>query len=195
MPLARLEGWLERFEARHGRVRAEVAGRSWLLSASDGAEASVEVPDWLLEGVGLADLGAAAPEFAVLMVRRAGYAVGRFRGPQLLAGRASSRHIHGRTAAGGWSQQRYARRRENQATEIAGAAAAAADALPDGASFLVTGGDRLLVSAARDRLAGELAGVPVAAHLGVGTPTRTTLLAVPEQVLAARITVHDPDPR
>ena len=36
--------------------------------------------------------------------------------PQLAASKTGSRLVHGRAAAGGWSQHRFARRRENQAT-------------------------------------------------------------------------------
>ena len=132
--LARLNGWLERFAARHGAFQVTQAEGLWHLAADDGSEAQIEPPNWAPTGTGLAALADMAPEYAVVIVRRAGYAVGRFSGRELLSGRASSRHIHGRTAAGGWSQQRYARRRANQAAEIVTATVAAADALPGGAS-------------------------------------------------------------
>ena len=63
----------------------------------------------------------------VLLVRLGGYAVGVFTGspPRLVDSKTGSRLVHGRSAAGGWSQHRFARRRENQ---VATALRAAADA-------------------------------------------------------------------
>jgi peptide subunit release factor 1 (eRF1) len=89
----------------------------------------------------------------VLLVRLGGYAAGVFAGspPRLVASKTGSRLVHGRSAAGGWSQQRFARRREKQA---AGALAAAADAAA--AVFgryrgrldaVVLGGDRRAIAA------------------------------------------------
>ncbi len=59
----------------------------------------------------------------VLMVRRGGFAVGVFEGDDPLASKVGSRHVQGRSKAGGWSQQRFARRREGQAREAYAAAA------------------------------------------------------------------------
>ncbi len=72
---------------------------------------------------------AAAPRsVGVLLVRLGGYAAGVFTGypPALADAKAGSRPVHGRSAAGGWSQHRFARRREKQASEALDAAAAAA---------------------------------------------------------------------
>jgi hypothetical protein len=64
----------------------------------------------------------------VLLVRLGGYAAGVFTGypPALADAKTGSRLVHGRSAAGGWSQHRFARRREKQANEATGAAADAA---------------------------------------------------------------------
>src|SRR5258708_1520108 len=68
---------------------------------------------------------------AVLLVRLGGYAAGVFTGPSahLAASKVGSRLVHGRSAAGGTSQQRFARRREQQASEALGAAADTAAAV------------------------------------------------------------------
>jgi hypothetical protein len=70
----------------------------------------------------------AARTVAVLLVRLGGYAAGVFAGspPELIASKTGSRPVHGRSAAGGWSQHRFARRREKQAAEALDAAADAA---------------------------------------------------------------------
>ncbi len=72
---------------------------------------------------------AAAPRtVGVLLVRLGGYAAGVFTGypPVLADAKVGSRPVHGRSAAGGWSQHRFARRREKQASEAIGAAVGAA---------------------------------------------------------------------
>lgn len=67
----------------------------------------------------------------VLLVRLGGYAAGVFTGspPRLAASKTGSRPVHGRSAAGGWSQHRFARRREKQASEALAAATDAAVAV------------------------------------------------------------------
>jgi hypothetical protein len=220
VPLRRLPRWLDGFAGRHGPWRRAAAPGDddlpgWHLEAADGARATVRSPDWLArlgaEGVGseldLGSLAALRPRFGAVLIRRAGYAVGLFEGAEMVDGKVGSRHIHGRTAAGGWSQQRYARRRANQADEIAEACARAADRIlgvgsgPAGEPtisrgptlFLVTGGDRSLVGAVLDRVAQPVAALPVVAHVGIGTPDATVLAKVPDQVLAVRIEICDPD--
>jgi hypothetical protein len=67
----------------------------------------------------------------VLLVRLGGYAAGVFTGypPALADAKVGSRPVHGRSAAGGWSQHRFARRREKQASEALDAAADTAAAV------------------------------------------------------------------
>ncbi|HWH29889.1 MAG TPA: Vms1/Ankzf1 family peptidyl-tRNA hydrolase, partial [Mycobacteriales bacterium] len=45
----------------------------------------------------------------VLLVRLGGFACGVFTGDDLVASKVGSRPVHGRSAAGGQSQQRFAR--------------------------------------------------------------------------------------
>ncbi len=88
----------------------------------------------------------------LVLIRRGGYAVGLARSGALEVAKVGRRHIQNRTAAGGWSQQRFARRRENQADALVDAVAGhverllvrGAGGIPDA---LVTGGDRTLVAA------------------------------------------------
>jgi peptide subunit release factor 1 (eRF1) len=83
----------------------------------------------------------------VLLVRLGGHAAGVFRGDRLVASKVGSRHVQGRTAAGGWSQQRFARRRAGQAAVAHSAAAddAARVLLGHTLDALVVGGDRSAV--------------------------------------------------
>ena len=85
---------------------------------------------------------------ALLLLRRGGYAVGLAHGDALTEHKVGTRYVQSRTAAGGWSQHRFARRRGNQADELARAVAEhAVRLLPRGIpTGLVVGGDRPLVA-------------------------------------------------
>jgi hypothetical protein len=105
--------------------------------------------------------------------------------------------VQGRSAAGGWSQQRFARRRAGQARVAAEAAAdvAAAVLLPAVGDLdaVVLGGDRRAVADVLDdaRLAPlrPLVGPP---HLDVPDPRRRVLEQAPELFRRVRIRVIDP---
>lgn len=154
---ARIARWVAGFGQRHGDPTWTVGAGSLTLDAPDGAQAVLE--PWPAPGpgrVGDPDALTAWAEppqpLALVLVRRGGYAVGLAEGERLVAHKAGTRYVQSRTAAGGWSQQRYARRRGNQADALA---AAVADhvvrlVLPGAPAALVVGGDRSLV---RDVLA------------------------------------------
>ncbi|MSQ11311.1 MAG: hypothetical protein EXR48_01215 [Dehalococcoidia bacterium] len=73
-------------------------------------------PGWWTQP--LRDTLASRPKVGVVLLRLQGYAVGVFQGDTLAASKVGTAHVHGRHKAGGWSQQRFARRRENQAREL-----------------------------------------------------------------------------
>ncbi len=131
---------------------------------------------------------------ALVLVRRGGYAVGLARDGRLLAHRTGTRYVQSRTAAGGWSQQRFARRRSNQADGLTGAVAAHADRLLAGsaASGLVVGGDRVLVSAvlADPRLAG-LATLPRRELYDLPDPRLEVLHRALGRARAVRVTLEE----
>ena len=127
---ARLDGWLERFAANN--------------------------PDGPQRVVGVARFD--HDPLAVVLVRRGGYAVGVASGDRLTAHKVGTRYVQSRTAAGGWSQQRFARRRANQADELVGAARSTRCGCSpaSGPAGVVLGGDKALVAApARRRPAGR----------------------------------------
>ena len=100
----RLERWIEGFAARHdGVTRADVPGRV-VLTGGDGARAVGETFEH--QRIGL------------VLLRRGGHAVGRDEGGDLVAHTCGTGYVQSRTKAGGWSQQRYARRRGNQADGV-----------------------------------------------------------------------------
>jgi Actinobacteria/chloroflexi VLRF1 release factor len=153
----------------------------------------------------------------VLLVRLGGYAAGVFTGypPALGAAKVGSRLVHGRSAAGGWSQHRFARRREKQANEALSAAAdaavlifgggaggqkgggAAAGRRPQPAAArldaVVLGGDRRAVADLRDdsRLAPYFS-LATERFLTVPDPKRTVLLEAAKQFTAVRIWLTEP---
>ena len=135
----------------------------------------------------------------VLLVRLGGYAVGVFTGspPRLVSSKIGSRPVHGRSAAGGWSQHRFARRRENQATTALRAAADAA-AVIFGAhrlDELVLGGDKRSIAGIRGdpRLAPYLA-LATDRFLTVPDPRLAVLKEIPSSFLAIRIRLTEPEP-
>lgn len=152
----RFPGWLERFGVRHGGeplVRAVVDGVV-VVEAPDGERAECHAPPGAPAPADLDALVAEATRarrLGILLARRGGFAVGVAVGPELIASKVDSRYVQSRTAAGGWSQQRFARRRENQAKAAAGDAAEVCVRLllPEAGRLaaLVTGGDRRAVDA------------------------------------------------
>jgi Peptide chain release factor 1 (eRF1) len=132
----------------------------------------------------------------VLLVRLGGHAAGVFDGDRLVASKVGARHVQGRTAAGGWSQQRFARRRTKQAKEALRAAADVAARvltphLPE-LDAVVLGGDRRAIEALRDdpRLAGVFA-LETPPFLTVPDPRLAVLQAAPALFRAVRIRVLD----
>jgi len=126
-----------------------------------------------------------------------GHAAGVFDGDRLVASKVGSRPVHGRHAAGGWSQKRFARRREGQARVAAQAAAEDASrvllpALPR-LDAVVLGGDRRAVEPLRDdpRLAGVFA-IASERFLATPEPRLAVLLQAPGQFRAVRIRLVTP---
>jgi Actinobacteria/chloroflexi VLRF1 release factor len=169
----RLVGFLERFVAGHGgAVATTIEPRRVDVVAVDGWMASIPVPFGQLatqpgKRAGLT-VGALLDHLVMprtiglLLVRLGGYSVGVARGGVVLTSTTGSRLVHGRNAAGGQSQQRFARRREGQARVALRAAAdtAARVLLPRAAELdaVVLGGDTaaLRTVAADPRLAALL---------------------------------------
>lgn len=128
----------------------------------------------------------------VCLVRRGGWSVGVVRDGTVLTGKTGRRYVQGATAAGGWSQQRFARRRGGQTDKLADDASSALARMMDqapGATGVVVGGDRRL---AESVLAGTPAhGLPVLGPIEVGEPRRADLDTAATRVTAVRVTVHD----
>jgi Actinobacteria/chloroflexi VLRF1 release factor len=206
----RLAGWVESFAERHGAITAEADATEATFRAADGATARCRVPFPPLAsqaGEKPAELAARLAAHAtadrvvgVLLVRLGGYAAGVFTGaePTLTASKVGSRLVHGRSAAGGQSQQRFARRRENQARQAVSAAADTAAAVfgPYQLDALVLGGDRRAFAGIKQdvRLAPYFERA-VDLFLTVPDPRLRVLQDTPRLFRTIRITLTEPDPR
>lgn len=170
------------------------------LLAPDGARAELEVP-WPPAALAPHDVVAALAAHAatprtalVLLVRRGGVAVGVARGGELLEHSRATGYVQSRTAAGGWSQQRYARRRAGQAAALGGGAVDAVRRVLDRSAqapeVLVPGGDRLMVAGVLDdaRLA-RVTALPRGPLLDVPDPRLDVLAEAAQRARAVRVRV------
>lgn len=197
--------WVNGFADRHGELSWSSADGSAALTAADGATAVLEpFGAEVLGGVqGLGSLEAlgewAIPpaDLALVLVRRGGYAVGVGKETELVAHKVGTRYVQSRTAAGGWSQQRFARRRANQADGLVGSVIEHTRrvvlAWPSDA--LVVGGDKALV---RDvlsdaRLAG-LVQLPRRELFDIPDPKLVVLQRALRRGRAVRISLAEPRP-
>lgn len=200
----RLSGWVDRFAERHGAVRIQPSTAAVVIAATDGARAEIAIPYGTrstpasgTDPIGwLADHVRAPRTVGVLIVRRSGWAVGVAESFQLVTSAAGGGHVQGRTKAGGWSQQRYARRRSNQAEQLWQRAANGADSVLQPSrsrlTALFTGGDRGGVAAvlADERLT-ALAPLVEPRFFSIGDPTRSVLTEVVRRLTAVVITLNE----
>ncbi len=137
----------------------------------------------------------------VLIVRLGGYAAGVFSGapPRLISSKTGSRLVHGRSAAGGTSQQRFARRREKQAGEALSAAADTAasvfESYPGPLDAVVLGGDRNAIGRVRqDARLRPYFDLAVERFLTVPEPRLAVLRDTPRLFRAVRIRLIEAAP-
>jgi hypothetical protein len=202
----RLRRWASGFEERHGTVAVRVGPEQVRLTADDGSVAELEVPwpPWPVPPstdaglvVGVLTRHVERPRrLGLLLVRRGGWAVGTCRDGRLLSHKTGTRYVQARTAAGGWSQQRYARRRSGQADALVGALVdAVADRLqPAELDGLVVGGDRQLVRAVLDdKRLDALSRLPRSPLLEIPDPKAAVLERAARRTLAVRVRLTEPD--
>lgn len=153
----------------------------------------------------------------VLLIRRGGYAVAvASPAGELVRHKVGTRHVQSRTAAGGWSQQRFARRRGNQAdalveavvgharqlvegepggAEVRGGGGAPVLTARQGVEALVLGGDRTLAAEVLEELATgpltTLDGLPRRELWDLPDPRRAVLDEALRRAVAVRVEVHN----
>ncbi len=211
VPPERLVRWVASFAARHGPAVAEPGPAVVVLRAPDGAVAECHPPfppmaqpadgsaDPAAQAGLIAAHAATARTVGVLLVRLGGYAAGVFGGspPALIASRTGARLVHGRSAAGGWSQHRFARRRENQASAALRAAADTALTVlgpyTGRLDAVVLGGDRRAMAGLRaDPRLAPLFAQAAERFLTVPDPRLAVLKDTPRLFLAVRIRLAGP---
>ena len=181
----RLPRWFANFSTRHGPAEYAVQAGRLVCRALDGAVAEAALP---FGGKYAADPDVESFQEAVeapirwglLLVRKGGFALAALDGATINGSKVGQRHVQGRTKAGGQSQQRFARRRENQARVAYEAAAEHAHQVLVVASgpleALVCGGDRQAVDAVlSDPRLRRLAAVRTGPWLAVPDPRRSVL--------------------
>lgn len=202
IPPERLERWLTGFADRHGTVQSIPRPDTVTVTAADGSVAECKVPfpplnvDQNQEFGGLLDHAKTERMVGVLLVRRGGFAAGVFRGSALLSSKVGSRHVQGRSAAGGQSQQRFARRRDKQAREAFEAAAEVTVRIlsPYVPEFdaVVVGGDRTAIDhVLADRRLTLVRDLVVPPHLPVPDPKLAVLKGCPDKFRAVRIALTE----
>lgn len=199
----RIDPWLRGFTERHGPTTWTATPQHVTVSAADGATATLEVPfppmpvDSSTPYGGIRAHATQDRRVGVLLVRLGGYAAGVFQGSTLVQSKVGSRLVHGRNAAGGTSQHRFARRREGQVkVALQEAADVAARILAPAAGTLdavVLGGDKRAVTTVLDdeRLK-VLRPLATARILDVPDPRLRVLKETPKLFRAVRITIVDP---
>jgi hypothetical protein len=201
----RLPAWLNAFAVRHGGYQVAGVDEALRLSSGDGttlglwAPPGSSLPATVPDDIdGFVTDALADRRIGLLLARQASVAVGIAEGSRLLSSKVDTYYVQSRTAAGGWSQQRYARRRANQAKAAAESAAEVAGRLLlpelDRLAALVTGGDKRTLEAILDdaRLA-PLKPLTSPRVLDVGEPRRPVLEEAAVLARRVRILVHDPD--
>lgn len=206
VPAARLPKWLDNFADRHGGLQTRLlpdpaVPEQVVVSAADGSRVWIEVPfrPWhptASRPLTSLQLHLNQPRrIGVLLVRRGGYAAGVFEGAELVSSKVGSGYVQGATSAGGWSQQRFARRRANQASKAFAEAAEVAVRilLPEAGRLaaLICGGDKAAVEAAlSDPRLAPLLPLRSRPFLPVPDPRLKVLRATPEQFLALNLAIY-----
>ncbi|PWR06072.1 hypothetical protein DKT68_23690 [Micromonospora acroterricola] len=203
---ARLGRWVEGFAERHGQPAVRTEDYGLLLTAPDGATAELHAPPGAADALpadgdlsGFLAAAVAPRRIGLLLARKSAVAVGVAAGEDLVVSKVDSRYVQGRTAAGGWSQHRFARRRDNQAKAALGEAVELAVRLllPQAGALdaVVAGGDRRTVDGIlADRRLAPLVALRAERLLDVPEPRHAVLVAAVAAARAVRVLVRDPAP-
>jgi hypothetical protein len=206
VPPDRLEGWFDRFAGRNDGVRTTILRpHEVVVTGGNGTTATSVVPFGPLEVESTFNGLAVEPlithvlrsrRIGLLLVRLGGHSLGLAKDGRVFVSRTDRHLVHGRSAAGGWSQKRFARRRDGQAHDALRAAAddAFEVLLPRLSEMdaLVLGGDRRALDELReDRRLAPLFAIADTRVLDVPEPRRTVLDEAAERAIAVEIVLHD----
>ena len=132
----------------------------------------------------------------IVAVRAGAHSVGIARASAVVSSKTDRAYLQGRTAAGGWSQQRFARRRGNQrAASLDDAAADAARVLLPSVHLLdalVLAGDAgALRTVLSDRRLAPLTALPRRTFGDIPEPRRSVLDDLAERTTVIEVTVRE----
>jgi hypothetical protein len=197
---ARVDRWVANFVARHGESELLVGDGNLVGRAQDGSTFTAAPPfdqayDGPADAAAFAQTCVPPAHWGVLLVRKGGFAVARLAGVRTVESKVGQRHVQGRTKAGGQSQQRFARRRDNQARAAYEAAAGHAGRILTGPlEALVCGGDRTAVEQVlEDPRLRRLVPLRVEPWLAVPDPRRAVLEQAVADGSSVMVWVTDPD--
>lgn len=200
MPFERFAAWVQRYDAAHPDTVWRVDPASALARSPDGTTVQVDVPVPPLVEVTMAGLVAHLERpwsMGVVLVRKGGFAVALLSGRAVVETKVGRRHVQGRTKAGGWSQHRFSRRRDNQARAAFDAAAGHVHRILAAPGrrldLLGTGGDRPAVASVLAHPdVSALEDVPLVWLGAVPDPNRAVLDRAIVDVRSVRVTITDP---
>ena len=206
VPAGRIERWLDTYWVRHGHGPVTASDDGVVVAGTDGATARLRLlwPGVVLGDDPLADLVAAAHSprrLGLLAVRADGHAVGLWDGSAVTSSKRRGHYVQSRTAAGGWSQQRFARRRENQAKaayeKAAGDVAEIIEPMATRLDGLVAAGNPAALKAVladpRCRRTAALATALPLPHLELRDTSREALTDLAGRLLSVSIAIDEPD--
>ncbi|MPY96982.1 MAG: hypothetical protein GEU97_03145 [Actinophytocola sp.] len=207
VPPERLARWFAGFERRNGPAEHTVLSvTEVVVTAANGTTATVAVPFPPLSASGehaglnvdaLVQHARVERRIGLVLLRLGAHSIGIAEGERVVTSRTDRHLVHGRTSKGGWSQQRFARRRDKQATEALDRAARdIADVLgPEAASLdaVVLGGDKAALDdvLADARLPRALTERVVPGVLDVAEPRKAVLDEAARRARAVEIVVRD----
>lgn len=202
VPPERLVGWVNRFAGRNAGVAdVHTDGLAVTLTGGDGTLAELTVPFGPMRTGGqdpletllahLDGLGA----LGVVLARGGAHSIGVVRDGVVLSSSTDRAYLQGRTAAGGWSQQRFARRRENQRSasydNAAGTAARVLTPVASSLCGLVLGGDRRgLADVLEDPRLEFLSALPSRTFADITEPRRAVLDEIAVRSRSVEITIR-----
>jgi hypothetical protein len=206
VPSGRIEKWLDNYWVRHGKGLVTSSENDVTVGGTDGATARMRLlwPGVVLGDDPLTDLVAAARSprrLGLLAVRADGHAVGLWDGISVTESKRRGHYVQSRTAAGGWSQQRFAHRRENQAkaayVKAAGDVAALIEPATARLDGLVAAGNpgaiKAVLADSRCRRTAALAAAVPLPHLELRDTSRDALADLAERLLSVVITIDGQD--
>lgn len=204
VPPDRLVGWVNRFSGRNDGIR-DIACTTMdvVITAADGTTATLDVPFGPMSVAGrepveaLLDHVGALGLIGILLVRAGAHSAGVAKAGVVLASSTDRSYVQGRTAAGGWSQQRYQRRRGNQLTAALQDTVTVAGRVlvprADGLSGLAVGGDAAALDRVlADRHLAPLLSLPRRTFGDIPEPRRAVLDDIAARALSVLIRIQSP---